>query len=483
MITPWKQRKPLFLCTFGRIDGCCRAARPLLDMVESASQITTGDPVNALPVLCKDDVGVLASANNVMTDRLQDSIDNLEERVAERTRALEEALAAARKRTRLMETGARVSREITSILHIDELIPNVVRLFEDAFYPNTVDIFLVEGDVLMLRSNSKEKSQQNLRIRLDTTSLNSEAVKTNRVVLVNDTSKDSHFLYDQSNPGIRSELVIPLQVANNVIGTLDIHSTSKGAFTEDDILVFQSLGDQIAIAIENARLYERSGEYAILDERTRLSRELHDSVIQSLYSLCLLAEGWRRLIQSGQHDDIDLYLGRVGEIAHQALKEMRLLIHELRPPPLEEEGLLSALQHRLEAVELKTGIQARVVAEDLGRLPMRFEDAFYGIAKEALNNALKHSGADQVTVRILQDEKKAVLKVVDNGCGFETMGNANSGGLGLTVMRERAEAVGGRLSVLSFPGWGTTVKVIVTYNETSTKYTQRTGAAEQINAK
>jgi signal transduction histidine kinase len=198
----------------------------------------------------------------------------------------------------------------------------------------------------------------------------------------------------------------------------------------------------------------------------RLARDLHDSVTQSLYSLTLLTEGGRRLASMGQVESIDGYFTDLGEIALQSLKEMRLLIHELRPPVLEEQGLVGALQQRLDTVEGRAGVEARLLmVGDLFEggavlaLPASVEQDLYGIAQEALNNALKHAVATSITIWLRADGERLELEVVDDGRGFDPESAVDGGGIGLSSMRERAERLGGSLAIRSVPGQGTTVKV------------------------
>jgi len=197
---------------------------------------------------------------------------------------------------------------------------------------------------------------------------------------------------------------------------------------------------------------------ALLEERQRLARELHDSVTQSLYSLTLLAEAGRRMAAAGDLNRVEQYVGRLGETAQQALKEMRLLVYQLRPLALEAEGLAGALQHRLDAVEKRGGVQARLVVEGLVQLPARVEEALFRIAQEALNNALKHAAASAVTVTLCGGDGLVGLEISDNGQGFDSA-LASAGGLGLTSMRERVEQLGGAFELQTEPGGGTTVRV------------------------
>ena len=143
---------------------------------------------------------------------------------------------------------------------------------------------------------------------------------------------------------------------------------------------------------------------------------------------------------------------------------MRLLIYELRPPVLEQEGLAVALQQRLDAVEGRAGVQARLLIEGEERLDPHLENALYRIAIEALNNALKHAAATSVTVRIRARAGGVQLEIADDGKGFDAQVIGEQGGMGLNTMRERAEQLGGVFELVSAPGEGTTIRVEVVEN-------------------
>jgi nitrate/nitrite-specific signal transduction histidine kinase len=442
-------------------------AGPLVNLVDTATQIAAGDLDRTAEVERDDELGALAQAFNSMTAQLRELINSLEQRVKERTRALRKANQALQRRAVQMETNAQVSKEVTSILDIGDLLTQVVDLIRDAFGYYHVHIFLLdrETDQLVLRASSSDPQPEHQSIPPGPGSINGRVVQTRAPIMVNDVTRNAHYLLDERLPDIRSELVIPLRLGDRVIGTLDVQSSEMDAFTDEDVLVIQSLGDQIAVAIENARLYERSQELAVLEERTRLARELHDSVTQSLYSVVLLTEGWRRSIRSGGTAHTMDYLERIGQVNEQALKEMRLLIHELRPSELEEEGLLGALHQRLEAVEKRVGISCRLLADELFELPHAVEEGLYRIAQEALNNALKHAHATRVVVRIKTRNGRTVLEVEDNGQGFDVGAIAFNSGMGLANMRHRADELGASIEIRSAPGQGTIVSVEVPADE------------------
>jgi signal transduction histidine kinase len=254
---------------------------------------------------------------------------------------------------------------------------------------------------------------------------------------------------------------LPLRLGEGVIGTMDVTSTRSAAFTDQDAIVLQSLADQVAVAIENTRLYARTRELVVVEERNRLARDLHDSVTQSLSSLGILVEGWRRLAKDGEPYRIEVFLDRVSQITDQALKEMRLMVYELRPSALASAGLLGALHGRLEMVERRFGIDARVIADEIVDLPAPVEEELYWIAHEALSNSLKHSGATRVTIRIRCETGCLILEVSDNGRGFDISKVAAGGSVGLNNMVERARHLGGELQILTTPGEGVTIRAIV----------------------
>lgn len=438
-------------------------ADPIANLAKTAEQIATGDLKRMAPVVGNDEVGALARAFNSMTSQLRDLIDSLERRVKERTQALQVANDALERRALQMETSAKVGRQITSILDVDVLLTRVVDLIQESFGYYHVRVFLLDRDTsqLVLRASSGIHPAQHQRLDVGQTSINGLVAETGKLALANDVLQDPNYKADEGLPDTRSELVIPLRLGDQVTGTLDVQSSTVSAFSAEDVVVIRGLADQIAVAIENASLYDQSKALAVLEERHRLARELHDSVTQSLYSLVLFTEGWRRSLNGKIDGQVDEYFTRIGEITQQSLKEMRLLIHELRPPALQEVGLVGALQKRLDAVEGRVGIEARVIMDDFVDFPRTQEESLYRIAHEALNNALKHGHATRESVRIWTEGSDVILEVTDNGIGFDPLRVENRGGMGLASMTERAKQIGGRLTIRSVPRQGTVVRVCV----------------------
>jgi PAS domain S-box-containing protein len=375
-------------------------------------------------------------------------------------------------RARELATLLRISHEVASTLALEPLLGLILDQLKDVVDYAGASILGLDGGglkILAYRGPVPEAEALKFRFPLEQTGTNLAVIQAKEAVIVPDAWADTPLarafqgtLGDQVKTTfgyIRSWLGVPLVAREQVIGMLAVEHTEAGAFSSRHAELVRAFANQVAVAIENARLYEQAQGKAALEERHRLARELHDSVTQMLYSLTLFAEAGRQQAGKGDLERVERHLARIGETAQQALKEMRILVYELRPPVLEQEGLVGALRQRLEAVEQRAGVEARLVVDDLVELAGPVEEGLYRIAQEALNNALKHAGATSVIVQIGTHNGRAVLEVTDNGRGFDPGRAGEQGGMGLMSMRERVEKLGGSLSIRSAPGQGTRVRV------------------------
>jgi signal transduction histidine kinase/ligand-binding sensor domain-containing protein len=261
--------------------------------------------------------------------------------------------------------------------------------------------------------------------------------------------------------GIRLGISIPLLVKGKLVGVVCLGARETRTITPEESSLLLAIGQQVGLAVENAKLYQQAEQSAAMEERSRLARELHDSVTQSLYSVTMYTEAAARLLTTGQETTAAEYLRDARDTAQEALREMRLMIYQLRPPLLEKGGLAVALQVRLDAVERRGGIHAELIVEGQDRLPPAIQTELHQIAQEALNNALKHAHAREVQVRLHFGDAATSLEVQDDGMGFELAAAQAGGGLGLPGMEERVLKIGGRLTIESAPGQGTRVLVEV----------------------
>jgi signal transduction histidine kinase len=258
--------------------------------------------------------------------------------------------------------------------------------------------------------------------------------------------------------GLRFVISVPFVSQGRMLGAMVLGSREERCLSGEEMSLLGAIAEQVSMAVKNARLYDRAQQMAALEERNRLAQELHDSVTQSLYSVTLYAEAAARMLEAGRPRKAADQLREMGDTAREALQEMRLLIFELKPLELERAGLAEALRSRLDAVESRVGLKVdfQVAGEAPIGSPLKLE--LYHVAREALNNVLKHACARSVSVLLTLGPGEAVLEVKDDGKGFDPRAGTASGGLGLGGMAQRARRVGGELTVQSFPGQGTKVR-------------------------
>jgi signal transduction histidine kinase len=279
--------------------------------------------------------------------------------------------------------------------------------------------------------------------------------------IVGDITQETDLPADLRHPEIHGSgaayVGTPIRVKNQPLGLISIFGAAIKDYTPEDITLLATIADQVGTSIERARLIKQAEQAAVVEERQRLARELHDSVTQLLYSQVLFAGAGIKVLKKGDLPLIQQHLTHIEQAARQALKEMRLLVYELRPSDYLDEGLVGALQRRLDAVEKRTDLNAQLLVHGDLDLDEAAEMALYNIAQEALNNILKHSGATSVTIELCAKDGRVVLEVIDNGSGFLFEDKIRSGGMGLTSMQERTAALGGELQILTQPGQGTRV--------------------------
>jgi signal transduction histidine kinase/PAS domain-containing protein len=260
--------------------------------------------------------------------------------------------------------------------------------------------------------------------------------------------------------GVTTLFIVPLRVETRVIGVINILD-KPGDVTQDDERIIDLFADQAAIIIEHIRLQDQAEQLAILQERQRLARELHDSVTQALYSVTLYADAARMAFSAKKWRALETNLQEVRNMAREAMYDMRLLVFELRPFMLETEGLVSVLRARLAAVEDRAGLKTEILVDGERRLPIMIEEELYRIAQEGLNNVVRHAVAKHVRIHIRYDENSVSLEMIDDGLGFDLQTADQSGGFGLQGIMERVQRLGGSQEIESTPMEGTRLKVKV----------------------
>jgi signal transduction histidine kinase len=294
----------------------------------------------------------------------------------------------------------------------------------------------------------------------------SEIIRTKKPFLANTNVGNTAARFNQpilqGTDTPRSWLGVPIMTGDTVTGILSVQNVDEeNAFSESDVRLLQTFAASMSIALENARLYEQAQHLGMLEERQRLARELHDSVTQALYGISLYAQAATGNITAGQVEQARQYIEDIQNTAQESLADMRLLIHELKPPILDKEGLVSALQIRLNSVENRASINSSIKSNLTSRLPSHVEEGLYQITREALNNIIKHARAKNISIILGRKADSVSMEISDDGIGFALENAYRNGCLGLTNMQERAKAQGWNLNIESSPGNGTRVRVEV----------------------
>ncbi len=432
--------------------GVRRITQPIAEFIRAAQEIAGGNFDQRLTTSTGDELEEMARQFNLMAAQLQESYAHLEQKVADRTKEL--------------ATLNTIAAEISQSLNLQEILNHALDEVLEAMGMEKGQAFRLEEETQTLVLMAHRALPEDL-IRFTTQqSLESgaagQAAREGQPIVSEVADYPTGPLKELlEGAGIQLVISTPLRVKGKTVGVIDLGAPALRPVTPEELSLLTAIGHQIGVAVENAQLYEQAQRLAVIEERNRLARDLHDSVTQALYGVTLCAEAAARQLSSGQVAMTANHLQEIRSTTHEALREMRLLIFELRPPILKTDGLAAALQARLEAVEGRFGLETEFHGDGLGQLRPDIEEGLYRVAQEALNNVLKHARASSVAVSLYQSDEVVTLEIADNGMGFDPVSAREQGGFGLRGMEERAAGLGGRLLVQSDPGKGTRIKVEV----------------------
>ncbi len=433
--------------------GVRRVTRPVQALTGAARRVAAGDFEHSVSINTHDELQELAEQFNAMSVQLRDSYTELDERVAARTQELATLNAVA----------AVVSQSL-----------DLERILEDALGEIMADLGFDAGVAFMLPDREGDTDENQL---VASRNLPADVLATIRsrppedleqrltelkgqpaTLPIGSLSDELRTLLEPA--GWRSAVQIPVNAKGTVFGALMLFTRRELDSSPEQLSALAALGNQIGMAVDNARLYEHAEESAAAAERNRLARDLHDAVSQTLFSVSLIAEVLPRIYARDPGQGAR-QLDELRQLTRGALAEMRTLLLELRPAALAEAKLSDLLKQLGEAVTGRARIPVEVRTENADTLPTDVRLALYRIAQEALNNVAKHSGATTATVSLWSDDEpggEVHLAIRDDGTGFDPAA-AGSAQFGLGIMKERAEAIGASLTISSAPGQGTTVSV------------------------
>jgi PAS domain S-box-containing protein len=376
----------------------------------------------------------------------------LESRVVERTREIE-------RRRQVAEGLHDVLTILNTARPLEEILSHIVEQAHRLLATDAVAIYRQDGDgkppqVVAARQLEEGSSRDGATFE---SVIPGHALRDRQNVGVADRADDETGSIARISR-YRSVLAVPLNVKGEVYGNICLYYRSPRTFTAEDRELAVAFADQAALAIENERLREQAERSAVAAERSRLARDLHDAVTQTLFSTSLIADVLPKLWKRNQEEG-ERRLAELRELTRGALAEMRTLLLELRPSALAEANLADLLHQLAEAATGRARLPVLLHVSGEGEIPVEVKVALYRIAQESLNNVTKHSLATSATIKLIHALDAVHLSIEDNGRGFEVDGSP-AGRLGLNIMRERAEAIHADLLIESEIGKGTSIDVV-----------------------
>lgn len=450
--------------------------RPLQSLSSSAQRLADGDlKTRVEPAVTRGthEFRQLAHVFDDMAQSLEDHEKALVSEIAERKRA-EEALRQAhgeldrqvQERTaqlqRLQSVTASFSRAVTPREVIEIIVERgfaalggfrgmVGLLSEDANFLEVIGGHGISDSTL----------QQLARTPISDPIPIVDAARLGQIILIHSPQE-----YHEKYPGITQRLpeaedshavaCLPLIVDTRVIGSMSISFRQPQAFSQKDVEYMQVLAQQCAQALERARLSEQAQQTATFEERNRIARDLHDAVIQTLFAASTIADSLPALYERNPNRMRDHLLMLI-RLTRGAQAEMRTLLFELRPAALVNSKFGELLLQLTRAMEARKNISFTLNVDEQAALSPDLHMTLYRLAQETLNNIVKHSDATTVIIDYNNTSTDGELRISDNGKGFDQGESAE--GFGLTIMQERAQAIGAALDIASTPGTGTQVVI------------------------
>lgn len=261
--------------------------------------------------------------------------------------------------------------------------------------------------------------------------------------------------------GIHSFVHLPIRVDEQIIGVFNIGFTRPEAITEDTVRLFTALVQRAALSIENMQLFEKTKELAVVEERNRVARDLHDSAKQKAFA-ALAQLGAVSGILKNNPSNAWTHLNEAENLVYEVIQELTFLIQEMYPMALKEKGLATTLREYVFEWENRNGVMINLTIQNSRRMNLEAEQAIYRMIQEALANVARHSQSDQVDVSLVYNAETVTVTVADNGLGFDSA--RKTGGMGLRIIEERAKSIGGEACIQSQPGRGTKVVITAPFN-------------------
>ena len=428
--------------------GVRHITHPIQKLIKASEQVTAGQFKQRIEVKTGDEIETLADQFNLMSAELDDSFSSLEKKVADRTREL---------------------AIMNSIISVASHSLDIHEILDEALNKTVEQMGFEAGAAFRLESDATSAilmAQRGFEPAIAVDLVNSSAITIQGNITDHQSKVTAFEIKDFPDEKLRSQLArssfqmliyVPLSTKGRNLGFFILGKHTLIPCSPEEFSLLSSIGQQIGVAMENARLYEQAEYAAIAAERNRLARELHDAVTQTLFSASLIADVipriWKRNPEEGLQN-----LEELRQLTRGALAEMRTMLLEMRPESLERSDIKSLLTQLADAFLGRARIPLDLQMNGDCELTHEVKVVFYRVAQEALNNIAKHSGARQVILHLDCQPGHMNLCIQDDGLGFDA-DSISPDHMGIAIMSERASTIGARLMIESQSGQGTTVKL------------------------
>ncbi|MBI5304587.1 MAG: GAF domain-containing protein [Chloroflexi bacterium] len=447
---------------------------PVQNLKLAAEQMVRGNWETPIAVRRGDEIGALADTFETMRAQLRQNIAEIQDL----NRDLDQRVQA---RTRELSALNAVAGVVTQQLHLDEFLGKTLQQVLTVAGADAGTVFLLSEESRALEpqcclGTSEDAARAITRLHLDDSACGG-VIEKGQPVIVPDLSRYTagagRSLYQE---GLRSLVHVPLISRGVALGTMCVGTRTPREFTPREVELLMALGNQIAVGVENARLYDELARREQLrgdllekvitaqeEERKRIARDLHDDTSQSLSALIYSMEAAETTCADPR---LHQTMGHMRGVLAQTLDGIHKLIHDLRPSMLDHLGLFVALrwyaETRLKPANMRLRVEERGA---LRRLPPQLETALFRVGQEAINNIARHSGARNVRLKFDGQDGTLHIEIRDDGIGFDLIEVEHSAdrqrGLGLAGMQERVGLLGGQIHIISTPGHGTQVSISV----------------------
>jgi len=417
---------------------------------------------------------VLADSFNHMTRQLREAYGDLEQRVEDRTEELKKSQETERRLAEENGLLAEIGRIISSTLNIDEVYERFAAETKKLVAFDRIAINIIDADagtfIFRYASGMIQPGRQVPDVMSLENTQTQKVKESGQTLVLSDVAElpEISGARDFLEMGLRSSIMVPLVSKGEVFGTLSLRHQQIGAYGMREQSLLERLANQVAPSIENAELYSQTRELAILEERNRMAREIHDTLAQGFTGIVLQLEGAEQAMEATPGEVLG-HLSRAKNLARESLQEARRSVWNLLPHALERLPLDAALRQEINRFKVSAAWDDAEfsISGTQRKLPPTTQTGILRVCQEALANVMRHAEASEVKVTLTFGPEVVCLAVQDNGIGFDAhaiKGMGDQGGFGLTGMAQRMELLGGTLLVNSQQGKGTLVEARIPSN-------------------